>query len=62
MQEKSEKQNIMEAKETTKTKAAKAKAKDNQPSKSVKKSKFTEFWEKYPNGTTIVLDRRAILK
>ncbi|GHT00877.1 hypothetical protein AGMMS49525_00200 [Bacteroidia bacterium] len=27
-----------------------------------KKSKFTAFWEKYPTGTTIVFDRRAILK
>ncbi|GHT56860.1 hypothetical protein AGMMS49982_23880 [Bacteroidia bacterium] len=28
----------------------------------VRKSKFTEFWEKYPNGTTIVYDRRAVMK
>ncbi|GHT53883.1 hypothetical protein AGMMS49982_17680 [Bacteroidia bacterium] len=28
----------------------------------VKKSKFTEFWEKYPNGTLTVLDWRAVEK
>jgi hypothetical protein len=46
--------------ETTKT--AKAKTKDSKPSASVKKSKFTEYWEKYPEGLLTVIDRRAVLK
>jgi hypothetical protein len=48
--------------EATTTKTAKANARDSKPNTSVKKSKFTEFWEKHPNGTLTVLDRRAVLK
>jgi hypothetical protein len=46
--------------ETTKT--TKAKTKDRQPVKSVKKSKIGEYWEKYPNGCGEILDYRAVLK
>jgi hypothetical protein len=49
--------------ETKKTKPAKANVKDSQPSTSVKKSKFTEYWEKYPDGSPgKILDYRAVLK
>jgi hypothetical protein len=48
--------------ETTKTKTAKVKAKDSQSDKNVKKSKFTEFHEKYPQGLITIVDRRAVLK
>jgi hypothetical protein len=45
--------------ETTQTKTAKA----NQPSASVRKSKFTEYWEKHSNGSPgQILDYRAVLK
>jgi hypothetical protein len=27
-----------------------------------KKSKFTEFWEKYPHGILTIVDMRAVLK
>jgi hypothetical protein len=48
--------------EATIKKTAKVKVKDSKPETAVRKSKFTEFWEKYPNGTTIVIDRKAVLK
>jgi hypothetical protein len=48
--------------ETTKTKPAKAKTKASQPDKNVKKSRFAEYWEKYPNGCGEIIDYRAVLK
>jgi hypothetical protein len=48
--------------EATTKKTAKAKAKDSKPETTVRKSKFTEFWEKYPDGILTVVDRRAVLK
>jgi len=30
--------------------------------KSKKKSKFTLFWEKYPNGIVTILDEEAVLQ
>jgi hypothetical protein len=44
------------------TKTAKANARDSKPNTSVKKSKATEYWEKYPNGCGQILDYRAVLK
>ncbi|GAB6011380.1 hypothetical protein [Viscerimonas tarda] len=48
--------------ETSTKKTAKANAKVTKPKTAVKKSKFTEFWEKNPNGILTIVDRRAILK
>lgn len=28
----------------------------------IRKGRLTDFWEKYPNGTLTILDRRAALK
>jgi hypothetical protein len=47
---------------TIKTKKGLSARRSNSEMATVKKSKFTEFWEKYPNGTTIVYDRKAVLK
>jgi hypothetical protein len=48
--------------EATKTKTAKANARDSKSNTSVRKSKIAEYWEKYPNGCGRILDYRAVLK
>jgi hypothetical protein len=49
--------------EATKTKTAKPNGRDSKPNISVKKSKFTEYWEKYSNGSPgKIIDYRAVLK
>jgi hypothetical protein len=48
--------------EATKTKIAKANARDSKSNMSVKKSRFADHWERYPNGCGEILDYRAVLK
>ena len=48
--------------EATKTKKARAKENVSMPNTSERKSKATEYWEKYPNGCGQILDYRAVLK
>jgi hypothetical protein len=43
-------------------KTTKANVKAGKPNTTVRKSKFTEYWEKYPEGLLTVVDRRAVLK
>jgi hypothetical protein len=46
----------------TATKTATANVKDSTTSAPVRKSRFTEFWEKYPNGILTIVDMKAVMK
>ena len=47
---------------TTAAKATKEASTGQSNSAPVRKGRLTDFWEKYPEGTTIVYDRRAVMK